>query len=319
MNRLFTALKVMVIVFVGCLPINTCLSQTFDSAADGNWVSPASWAGGVAPAPGPGGGLTNNGNFININAPHTITKTANLEIRGNSDLVVRSGGTLIVTGDLTFRNNSRVVVESGGFLIVEGNLTNNNNSDEITVDGVIQVAGNVTAGNGSAMNGNGTLLVEGSITLTGGGSNAGQINLFISALPVELLFFEGTFNKLKGVNELVWKTASEINNYYFTIYYSTDGFVWEPIAQIYGAGNSNKTLEYTWLHKNFVNGINYYQLSQTDFDGTTVVFPPIAIENSFNKQLLYRVNMMGQKVNSKYKGVVVEYYNDGSSLKRHQH
>ena len=198
-----------------CLQTTIFYSQTFNSVADGNWVDAASWSGGVAPAPGAGGGLTDNGNFININSTHTITKTSNLEIRGNSDLVVSSGGTLIVTGDLTFRNNSRVVIESGGFLIVEGNLVNNNNSDEIFVDGVIQVAGNVTGGNNSAMNGNGTLLVEGTITLTGGGSNAGQINLFISALPIELISFTGVYNKQNGTNDLAWQTASEINNHYW--------------------------------------------------------------------------------------------------------
>ena len=108
-------------------------------------------------------------------------------------------------------------------------------------------------------------------------------------------------------------------NHYFTIFYSTDGFYWEPIAKIEGAGNSNSVLNYSWSHKNFQEGINYYQLSQTDYDGTTEFFPPIAIEYRFDKQLRYRVNLMGQKVNKDYKGIIIEYYSDGTSIKKHQH
>ncbi|MCC5923240.1 MAG: hypothetical protein JJT77_05615, partial [Crocinitomicaceae bacterium] len=101
MNRILTAFKVMVIVFVGCLPINTFLSQTFDSAADGNWLDPASWAGGVAPAlVNPGGRVTTSGHTIIENNPNTKTRGGDLELNGGGgggSLVIRSGGILIVT------------------------------------------------------------------------------------------------------------------------------------------------------------------------------------------------------------------------------
>lgn len=88
---------------------------------------------------------------------------------------------------------------------------------------------------------------------------------YISILPIELLSFD-----TKVQNSLVylnWQTASEINNDFFTIERSNDGYSWENVITIDGAGNSSTILSYSAVDYNPYSEISYYRLKQTDFDG----------------------------------------------------
>ncbi len=85
-------------------------------------------------------------------------------------------------------------------------------------------------------------------------------------LPVSLLEFTGEI--MEDGNLLQWITASELNNDYFNLHYSTDGIDFEIIATIEGNGNSSEAHLYDFLHRNPANGTTYYYLSQTDFDGS---------------------------------------------------
>ena len=84
-------------------------------------------------------------------------------------------------------------------------------------------------------------------------------------LPVELLYFKA--RNQNGTGRLSWATASEINNDYFTIEKSTDGKNFETIGKIRGAGNSQQILKYMFTDSNLDDGINYYRLKQTDYNG----------------------------------------------------
>lgn len=84
-------------------------------------------------------------------------------------------------------------------------------------------------------------------------------------LPVELTYFQAS--KVDRDVLLEWETNSEINNDFFTIERSTDVYNFESIATIDGAGNSNMTINYSTIDENPLNGISYYRLKQTDFDG----------------------------------------------------
>jgi len=86
-------------------------------------------------------------------------------------------------------------------------------------------------------------------------------------LPVELTTFRASCSAdQKPVVE--WITATETNNAFFTLQRSTDGFFWTSVAEISGAGNSNAPLYYSYTDDAAPEGVVYYQLSQTDFDGT---------------------------------------------------
>jgi hypothetical protein len=84
-------------------------------------------------------------------------------------------------------------------------------------------------------------------------------------LPIELTTFTA---KQKGSRVLLnWKTATETNNDYFTIERSADGYQFDAIASIEGAGNSSTANNYEIIDDSPFNGINYYRLKQTDYDG----------------------------------------------------
>ena len=84
-------------------------------------------------------------------------------------------------------------------------------------------------------------------------------------LPIDLLSFNAEANS--DVVNLIWQTATETNNDYFTIERSIDGIRWETVLEKQGAGNSNQIIEYQGLDNSPYNGISYYRLKQTDFNG----------------------------------------------------
>ncbi len=108
-------------------------------------------------------------------------------------------------------------------------------------------------------------------------------------LPVELLTFE--VNKLdNNTNELIWKTATEINNKGFFVQRSFNGKTFEDINWIDGNGNSTKINDY-FLVDNYSNKTNneytYYRLKQLDFDGEFQYSKIISVKNDvFNKEFI---------------------------------
>jgi hypothetical protein len=87
-----------------------------------------------------------------------------------------------------------------------------------------------------------------------------------SPLPIELLNFEAHLKTTNQV-ELIWQTASEINNDFFTVEKSINGSDWNELKQIDGAGNSTAILNYTATDEHPYPDVTYYRLKQTDFDG----------------------------------------------------
>jgi hypothetical protein len=85
--------------------------------------------------------------------------------------------------------------------------------------------------------------------------------------PVELTSF--SYNLIDSQVELNWTTATEINNYGFSIErLSTSlGTNWETIAFVQGNGNSNSPKDYYFVDKNVTNGKYSYRLKQIDNDG----------------------------------------------------
>lgn len=88
----------------------------------------------------------------------------------------------------------------------------------------------------------------------------------ITVLPIHLISFELKVNDKDKVN-IKWRTASEINNDFFTIEKSRNGIHWDELAKIAGSGTSLSELDYQIFDENPYYGISYYRLKQTDFDG----------------------------------------------------
>ena len=92
------------------------------------------------------------------------------------------------------------------------------------------------------------------------GKNSG-----IGGLPIQLIKFDVKRNK--DVVDIVWSTASEINNDYFTIERSINGIQFEELHRISGAGNSTIINKYEDADAHPFAGTSYYRLKQTDYDG----------------------------------------------------
>jgi hypothetical protein len=88
-------------------------------------------------------------------------------------------------------------------------------------------------------------------------------------LPIELLYFEAQPYYESSANKvlLIWETATEINNDYFTIERSKDAIHFDELCKIKGAGNSYHNISYQFIDENPYEGISYYRLKQTDYDG----------------------------------------------------
>lgn len=93
----------------------------------------------------------------------------------------------------------------------------------------------------------------------------GTKNWTVSPLPIELLNFSA-ITKDKKV-EVNWTTASEVNNDFFTIEKTKDGINFETLSIVDGAGNSTTVKEYFETDNDPYEGISYYRLKQTDFNG----------------------------------------------------
>jgi hypothetical protein len=136
------------------------------------------------------------------------------------------------------------------------------------------------------------------------------------SLPIELMMFDGIESK-EG-NLLYWITASEFNNDYFTLERSVDGYNWVNISNLNAIGNSQEETSYSYLDNTYRRGeINYYRLSQTDFDGQREYFNIVSIDNSQNqKKVVKMINSIGQEVDSfTSTGVYIILYDDGSIVR----
>ena len=139
----------------------------------------------------------------------------------------------------------------------------------------------------------------------------------IQVLPIRLIEFKGEL--INNSNVITWSTASELNNEYYYIDHSDDGTNWSTITQLSGAGTSSEIKSYKVIHNDPEIVINYYKLYQVDYDGTTVSYGPISIDNREKKRTLLKVvNLLGQEVDETYEGIVIYVYDDGTREKIYQ-
>ncbi len=99
----------------------------------------------------------------------------------------------------------------------------------------------------------------------------GSINAISSPLPVNLVSLTASPNGNRV--DIKWETAIEIQNDYFTILRSTDAAHWQGIGTINGKGTSTGDSKYEYFDDRPYDGISYYRLQNTDFDGKTYLSP----------------------------------------------
>ncbi len=287
------------------------LSQ-YASTSNGDWTTGVNWVGGVSPTLTGGTKLNDD---VTIAAGTEIDLTGSLEVSSGITLIIN--GRLNVSGNITFKNGSTILVNAGGILHIMSSGANANNSTDVTIDGQMLIDDDFEAGAGSTIEGTGEVIISG--TSSGAGTIFGEATgcsgcSFGSngSLPITLLSFEAAEHN--NLICLSWVVASQINNNYFTIYKSFNGYDWIEIAKINGDGTTNQVTEYTWYDETIIYGTIYYKLRQTDYDAVYEEFLPISLtvlDPDRNIEIINTINMSGQAVDKQTKGFIINIYNNG--------
>ena len=134
-----------------------------------------------------------------------------------------------------------------------------------------------------------------------------------SPLPIELLYFNGV--SYPKYNVLQWSTASEINSSHYIIERSLDGINWLQVGKVNASGNSTSVLDYSYVDLFTDYTINYYRLTQFDYDGKSKKYDIIGLDNSTKtKTIVKYFNLLGQEIDeSDALGVIIVVYSDGTS------
>lgn len=133
------------------------------------------------------------------------------------------------------------------------------------------------------------------------------------ALPVDLISFKG-YND-KNINIITWSTETETNNDYFKLERSRDLKDWEEIAIVPGKGNAYTKNDYIVNDNTYNNTINYYRLTQIDYNGEVTIYDKIVINNLIKRKILVSITDMLDRMIpnlSEYKGIMIYKYSDGS-------
>lgn len=107
-------------------------------------------------------------------------------------------------------------------------------------------------------------------------------------LPIEIVSFTANLSDDNSKVKLDWTTAIQTDNSYFSIEKTSDNVNFELVGIIEGAGISDQLLHYILIDKKPYQGVSYYRLKQTDFNGHSQTFNLVEvnnIENSINSNL----------------------------------
>ena len=144
-----------------------------------------------------------------------------------------------------------------------GTISSNNHLQMATSTGTI--VGARVAGSGSGgdwrVNRSGLTTAQ----LNANNFHLASTNAGSSPLPIELVSFSAQLKN--DIVEINWKTASEMNNDYFTIERAIDIEHFEQILSHDGQGTSKELNHYKVMDSSPLYGRSYYRLKQTDFDG----------------------------------------------------
>lgn len=118
----------------------------------------------------------------------------------------------------------------------------------------------------------------------------------------------------EATNVIFFNTSRENNVNYYELEYSNNGIEWQTLGKTYA---TNLTFNRYQVEHQFEYHENYYRLLTYDFDGTSSKSKEIIyILNRKQSHPIKIYNLIGQEVDTNYKGLVIYQYEDGSTVKR---
>ena len=298
------------ILFMFIIPL--MVTSQYTSDVTGDWSTGTNWVGDVTPPLTGGSKLSDD---VTIASPNVITLSGSLEVQSGAILTI--DGELIITGNITFKNGCTILVNPGGVLHIQSSGANANNSTDVTVNGQMIIDDDFEAGTGSTIEGVGEVIISGTSSGDGTifGDATGCSGCSFSgggSLPITLVYFDA--EEYNNTICLTWVVASQVNNNYFTIYKSYDGYEWEDVVDVEGHGTTNIMTKYEWYDNHIEYGTVYYKLRQTDFNGEFEEFLPIAVtivDPNRDVKIINTINLIGVEVKNNYKGFIINIYNNG--------
>ena len=107
--------------------------------------------------------------------------------------------------------------------------------------------------------------------------------------PVNLLSFDGYYDRSSNTTKLKWATSSESNNNFFRLEKSKDAIRFQTVDSVIATNNPTGS-NYISQDLSPASGISFYRLSQVDKDGRTKIFPVISVnagKQTINDFLFY--------------------------------
>ncbi len=197
---------------------------------------------------------------------------------------------------------------AGGSIILQVNNYSNTSACPLTINSNGGNGGSVTNGTphaGGGGGGQGVIIFSGSqptLNLTsatnsgspgldnsggsssgtsgGGISNGGIFSSSSGPLPVELIYFNATAEKT--CNNVVWKSAIEVNFKHYELESCEDGVSFNKIATVNSIGNLTSINNYNYLDINYFKPFTYYRLKIVDVDNSFSYSSIISVEYGKN-------------------------------------
>lgn len=162
---------------------------------------------------------------------------------------------------------------SGGGSILVSNVNNlkDAGNGEVRVDG--QGAITTDAGNATGLPGVFTGTVEYS-------DASGTTTCTYTAGVLPVVFADFTARPADGTVRLDWTTATELDNDYFQVERSANGYDFTPLGKVSGSGDSETFLQYDFTDRSPLSGAAYYRLRQVDYDGTESFSRIVSVKNT---------------------------------------
>ncbi|MDW7693233.1 T9SS type A sorting domain-containing protein [Flammeovirgaceae bacterium SG7u.111] len=278
-----------------------------------NWADASTWnipndSNPYDPAPVNPGNPTTHNRLGTVDIYGYVLVSGDLTIN-NANPVINVHDTLVINGDATLGSGAALNVSGNGILIILGKLTVLGSFD-LGNNGRMVVTEDLEVKNGTVQNDNDLYVYGSTSAASGGGGTVNGCDAYNTAvcdpedaskteselqsddlplynfvneisgggiipLPVELESFSGKFEEDRV--QLSFSTISEYDSDKFLIERSLDGRTFETIGEVNSEGYSNTRIVYSFQDTSPNLGVNYYRLTQVDFDGSTELSKVITV------------------------------------------
>ena len=130
--------------------------------------------------------------------------------------------------------------------------------------------------------------------------------IYSTALPIDLLYFDGKYNNDLQAVELQWATGTEKNVESYLIHKSEDLINFELVTEIDAKGNSTTTTVYEAYDYGKLNNIVYYRLTENTIDGQQIPHSIVAVSNKLQEENISQIyDVTGRQLTQLFPGVNV--------------